>query len=84
MATFVKLYREQMDVVTGLGGIPIIFQAARLHGRSARDKAAIDQQISRGYPAVLAFELGKMLCRMEKFGMRKPSVTAWRFQRLRG
>lgn len=56
----VKLYPEQMDAIVHVGGIPIIFPTARIHGRAARDKAAIYQEISRGYPSVLAFELGKM------------------------
>ena len=56
----VKLYRQQMDVIVGLGGIPIIFQTARLHGYAAKEKAAVYQEIARGYPSVLAFELGRM------------------------
>jgi 4-hydroxy-tetrahydrodipicolinate synthase len=56
----VNLYREQIDAIVGFGGIPILFQSARLHGQSAKDKAAIYQAVSRGYPHVLAFELGSM------------------------
>ncbi|HEX4487573.1 MAG TPA: dihydrodipicolinate synthase family protein [Terriglobales bacterium] len=56
----VALYRQQMDRIVELGGIPIIFQTARLHGHSAKEKAEIYQEIARGYPSVLAFELGKM------------------------
>lgn len=56
----VSLYRQQIDAIVGCGGIPILFQSARLHGRAAKDKAAIYQVVSRGYPHVLAFELGSM------------------------
>jgi dihydrodipicolinate synthase/N-acetylneuraminate lyase len=53
----VPLYREQMDAIADIGGIPIMFQSARLHGKSAAEKAAIYQAASHGYPHVLAFEL---------------------------
>jgi dihydrodipicolinate synthase/N-acetylneuraminate lyase len=56
----VQLYREQMDAIVQLGGIPIIFQTARLHGAPARQKANTYQEICRGYSHVLAFELGRM------------------------
>ena len=56
----VALYRQQMDAIVHAGGIPILFQTARLQGRSSQEKAAIYQAISQGYPHVLAFELGKM------------------------
>ena len=42
------------------GGIPILFQTARLHGLASKEKAAIYQAACRGYPHVLAFELGTM------------------------
>ena len=53
----VALYRQQMDAIASVGGIPILFQTARLHGRSAAEKTAIYQEASRGYPQLLAFEL---------------------------
>src|SRR5438270_12937509 len=56
----VTLYRRQMDAIVGFGGIPILFQTARLHGKSAREKAATYQALCRGYDEVLAFELGSM------------------------
>jgi dihydrodipicolinate synthase/N-acetylneuraminate lyase len=56
----VALYREQMDAIVRLGGIPIIFQTERLHGASAQQKAAAYQEICHGYGHVLAFELGRM------------------------
>jgi dihydrodipicolinate synthase/N-acetylneuraminate lyase len=55
-----ELYRKQMDVIVGIGGTPILFQTSRLHGKSAREKAEIYQETCRGYPGVLAFELGQM------------------------
>jgi dihydrodipicolinate synthase/N-acetylneuraminate lyase len=56
----VQLYRKEMDAIIELGGTPIVFQTARLHGASAKEKAEIYQKISHGYAAVLAFELGSM------------------------
>jgi 4-hydroxy-tetrahydrodipicolinate synthase len=56
----VKLYRKQMDTIVAHGGIPILFQTARLHGKSSAEKAAIYQAACRGYSHVLAFELGQM------------------------
>jgi dihydrodipicolinate synthase/N-acetylneuraminate lyase len=55
-----QLYRKEMDAIIELGGTPIVFQTARLHGVSAKEKAEIYQKISHGYAAVLAFELGSM------------------------
>src|SRR3984893_6315693 len=56
----VALYRQQMDSIVQAGGIPIVFQTARLHGRSSKEKAAIYQAACQEYPQVLAFELGNM------------------------
>jgi 4-hydroxy-tetrahydrodipicolinate synthase len=56
----VALYRKQMDSIVMHGGIPILFQTQRLHGKSSAEKAAIYRDVSRGYGHVLAFELGKM------------------------
>ena len=56
----VALYREQMDSIVHAGGIPILFQSARLHGRPPQEKAAIYKAACKGYPHVLAFELGRM------------------------
>jgi dihydrodipicolinate synthase/N-acetylneuraminate lyase len=56
----VELYRRQMEVITGFGGIPIVFQSARLHGKSAKEIAEVYRAICRGFPHVLAFELGPM------------------------
>ena len=56
----VTLYRRQMDSITAVGGIPILFQTARLKRKSGRDVAAIYQAVCRGQKKVLAFELGSM------------------------
>jgi 4-hydroxy-tetrahydrodipicolinate synthase len=56
----VALYRREMERIAALGGIPILFQTARLHGKSAEEKAAAYRAICREFPRVLAFELGPM------------------------
>src|SRR5207244_11875395 len=56
----VALYRRQMDAIVAHGGIPILFQTSRLHGKSASEKAAAYAAVCRGYAHVLAFELGRM------------------------
>lgn len=56
----VALYRGQIDTIIRVGGIPILFQTARLHGKSSSRIAEIYRDICRDYPHVLAFELGLM------------------------
>ena len=56
----VALYREQMDAIVKMGGIPILFQTARLHGKPSKEKVAAYQAACHGYPHVLGFELGRM------------------------
>ncbi len=56
----VELYRRQIDCIVSFGGIPILFQTARLHGQPAKEKAATYQAVCQGYSQVLAFELGSM------------------------
>jgi dihydrodipicolinate synthase/N-acetylneuraminate lyase len=56
----VALYRREMERIAEFGGIPILFQTARLHGKSPEEKAAAYRAICRGFPRVLAFELGLM------------------------
>src|ERR1700687_1236207 len=56
----VALYRREMERIAALGGIPILFQTAPLHGKSALEKVAVYRAICRGFPRVLAFELGPM------------------------
>jgi dihydrodipicolinate synthase/N-acetylneuraminate lyase len=56
----VGLYRREIERIVALSGIPILFQTARLHGKSAKEKAETYQAACRGYQQVLAFELGTM------------------------
>lgn len=56
----VALYRREMDRIVNLGGTPILFQPARLHGKSARDKIAVYKEVCTGHERVFAFELGRM------------------------
>lgn len=56
----VDLYRVQIEPIVRAGGIPILFQTARLHGKSPKEKADAYRTICEGYAHVLAFELGKM------------------------
>ena len=56
----VALYRREMERIAEFGGVPILFQTARLHGKSALEKVAAYRAICRGFPRVLAFELGPM------------------------
>ena len=56
----VELYRREIDRIVELGGIPILFQTARLHEKPAKEKAGVYQEVCRGYEQVLAFELGRM------------------------
>jgi dihydrodipicolinate synthase/N-acetylneuraminate lyase len=53
-------YRREMERIVKFGAIPILFQTARLRGRSAEEKATVYQAVCRGFPRVLAFELGSM------------------------
>ena len=55
-----SLYRHEMSRIAEHGGTPIVFQTARLHGLTSREKIAIYQEICRGFPSVLGFELGRM------------------------
>ena len=56
----VGLYRKQLEAIVEHGGIPILFQTSRLHGKSSTEKAAIYAAACKGHSHVLAFELGKM------------------------
>jgi len=56
----VTLYRRQLDLIVAMGGIPILFQTARLKASTDRKLAATYQAVCRGYQNVLAFELGAM------------------------
>ena len=56
----VELYRRQMDAIVRFDGIPILFQTARLRGEAPNRIAQIYRDVVRGFPHVLAFELGPM------------------------
>lgn len=56
----VSLYRRRMDEIVAWGGIPILFQTARLHGKTASEKIAVYRAAAKGYQYVLCFELGRM------------------------
>ena len=56
----VALYRLEIDQIVRFGGIPILFQTARLHGASPGKIAQLYRETVHGYPHVLAFELGSM------------------------
>jgi dihydrodipicolinate synthase/N-acetylneuraminate lyase len=56
----ILLYRRQIDIIVRFGGIPILFQTARLHGKPPARIAEVHRDICRDYPHVLAFELGPM------------------------
>jgi len=56
----VALYRRELERIAAVGGIPILFQTARLHGQSALEKVAVYRAVCQGFPRVLAFELGPM------------------------
>ncbi len=56
----VALYRDEMDAIVKMGGIPILFQTARLHEKSSREKVAVYRAACQGYAHALAFELGRM------------------------
>ncbi len=59
----VALYRRETERIAAFGGIPILFQTARLHGKSALEKVAVYRAVCQGFPRVLAFELGPMALR---------------------
>jgi dihydrodipicolinate synthase/N-acetylneuraminate lyase len=56
----IALYRREMERIAEFGGVPIVFQTARLHGKSALEKVAVYREVCTGFPRVLAFELGPM------------------------
>ena len=56
----VSLYRRRIDEIAQWGGVPILFQTARLHGKSPGEKVAVYRAAAKGYEQVLCFELGRM------------------------
>src|SRR6202011_5078793 len=55
----VALYRREMDRIVSFGGIPILFQTARLHGKPAHQKIQMYRDVCKGYEQVLGFELSR-------------------------
>jgi dihydrodipicolinate synthase/N-acetylneuraminate lyase len=55
-----SLYRREIERIEGSGGLPILFQTARLKGRPGGEVARVYQEACRGSARVLAFELGSM------------------------
>ena len=53
----VSVYRSELDVITSVAAIPIIFPTLRLHGQESREKVETYRLISKGYQQVLGFEL---------------------------
>jgi dihydrodipicolinate synthase/N-acetylneuraminate lyase len=56
----IALYRRQMDGIVEMGGTPILFQTARMHGKSDHETVGAYRDACRGYHEVLGFELGRM------------------------
>jgi 4-hydroxy-tetrahydrodipicolinate synthase len=56
----ILLYRQQIDTIVRFGGMPILFQTARLHGQPPAKIAEVYREVCRPYPQALAFELGPM------------------------
>lgn len=56
----VALWRREIEAIAAHGGTPILFQTARLHGKTAREKATAYREAIRDVPQALAFELGTM------------------------
>jgi dihydrodipicolinate synthase/N-acetylneuraminate lyase len=56
----VSLYRRQLDSIAEAGGTPILFQTARLHTMSPREKVSVYREVCRGFPEVLGFELSPL------------------------
>src|SRR5260370_26721709 len=68
----VALYRGQIDSIVRFDGLPILFQTARLHGRSPATIAKAYQDICRDYPQVLAFECGPLFAPTGEIWNREP------------
>ena len=55
-----SLYKRQIEAIVEFGGTPILFQTARLHGKTASEKIRVYREVCRGLPEVIGFELGRM------------------------
>jgi 4-hydroxy-tetrahydrodipicolinate synthase len=80
----VALYRQQMDAIVSFGGIPILFQTSRLHGKTSREKAAAYQDACRGYAQVLAFELGRVFASNGEIFDRETFLRLLEIQEIKG
>jgi dihydrodipicolinate synthase/N-acetylneuraminate lyase len=56
----VEHYRREMERIVRFGGTPILFQTSSLHGLPPALKAKQYAAACKGFPEVLAFELGRM------------------------
>jgi 4-hydroxy-tetrahydrodipicolinate synthase len=54
------LYRREVARIARRGGIPILFQTARLHGRPASEIAGVYDEATSDVPTAYAFELGRV------------------------
>lgn len=54
------LYTREVRQILEFGGTPILFQTARLHGRSSEEKVAVYRAVCAEAREVLGFELGQM------------------------
>ena len=71
----VALYRQQMDAIVQAGGIPILFQTARMHGLSSKEKAAVYQAPARDIRRCWLLSWAQCSRRMEKSLMKTRSVA---------
>jgi dihydrodipicolinate synthase/N-acetylneuraminate lyase len=56
----IALYRQEIEQIRRFGGIPILFQTARMHAMSPTDKVETYRRACADVPQVLGFELGRM------------------------
>ena len=56
----IGLYKREVEAIVEFGGTPILFQTARLHGKTPTEKIETYREVCRGLPEVIGFELGKM------------------------
>lgn len=56
----VALYRAEIARIREVGGTPILFQTARLHGKTPAEKVTVYRAACQEVESALAFELGAM------------------------
>ena len=54
------LYRTQIEEITEIGAVPVLFQASALHGKTGEEKAKIYREACLDTPRALAFELSSV------------------------